>query len=560
MQLPIGIDSFAELASGQYWFADKSLLAKAFVESGAKVTLIPRPRRFGKTINLSMLDSFFNLQNASHNAQLFTSLAITQHTEFCRAHQGQYPVVMLSLKGLKEVSFANALQSFKILLSKLYQKHAYLLDSPHFSAIEKADMQSIIAKQADETLLKTSLADLIDYLARFHQQKVIVLIDEYDTPMQASYVHGYLDEMKLFLSGFLGGGLKGQENLYKALITGILRIAQANIFSDLNNIKVYSVLQSGFSAYFGFTQQDVDYLVAQVGNPAIDKQNLQQWYNGYHVGNDTIYNPWSIVNYLSDPSMLRPYWLNTSDNQLIKQQISQAGLLIKKQFQALLQGELIEHPLNENLVFEYLHGSPRHIWSLLLFAGYLTVEKQRMGEDGLLWCRIRIPNKEVMSLYMDMVQEWFDTENKFLTYQEFMQCLVNGDVARFQSQLQTYINESGSYFDFNQHTQEQVYQVLVLGMVVGLREHYWIQSNIESGDGRSDILLTPKDPSKAGIILELKRSKDEQQLHNLAKQALKQIKNKGYCAQLRQHGVKQILGLGIAFAGKKVLIEKENLQ
>jgi hypothetical protein len=558
MRLPIGLDDFQTLIEENYTYVDKTPLAKTFLQDNCQVALITRPRRFGKTLNISMLEYFLSLQNPQLSAQLFSKLSITQDKTFCEQHQAKYPVIFFSLKGVKNSSMASSLANLQQVMGNLYRKHRYLLESNKLYPEDKNEFTKILNKSAKTNTLAFSLTNLINYLYAYYNKKVIVLIDEYDAPLISGFTYGFFEEMELFMRTFLGEALKGQRNLHKAMITGILKVAQANIFSDLNNINTYSLLRHQYASYFGFTHNEVQHLLSSSSQP-VDITSIGDWYNGYHIGKQDIYNPWSIINCISQQGKLQPYWVNTSDNVLIKQQISQATLANKKALEYLLQTHVTYQPINENMVFEELKTHSRNLWGLLFFSGYLTANKYNLHEDGSFMCELSIPNKEIMTLYIKIVREWFELAHPSLSYQDFIQCLLAKDIKRFQQQLQSYINESGSYFDFNQHTQEQVYQALVLGMVVGLREHYVIQSNIETGDGRADVMLAPKQKDKPGIIIEFKRAKEKSQLSTLSKTALKQIRTKDYVSHLRQQGIQQVDMLAIAFAGKYVLVEADSL-
>jgi hypothetical protein len=555
-QLPIGIDDFKELIQNDYHFVDKSLFIKDVIADGSKVILITRPRRFGKTINMSMLDYYFT-NNSDQKLNLFANLEINKHKELTSKHYHKYPTIFITFKDIKADNYDAAIGMFKFTMSKLYEqfKSQELLDILSVAELEYFE-RIVDNKVSDITELKTSLTKLIDYLYNLYNKEVIVLIDEYDTPIHAAYSNDYYDDFIEVFKTFLGIALKGNKQLHKAVITGITRVAQASIFSELNHFEVYSVLREDYGQYFGFAEDEVVKLLKKLTING-DLDEIRTWYNGYKIGQYTLYNPWSILNYLKQKGEFAPYWLNTSDNRIIKSLINKSKPVIKSALLDLLQGKTIEQPLQENLVFQNLEKSEEAIWALLLYSGYLTIESKKR-EGRRLIAGLFIPNKEVMHIYDEIVERWFGNALSLEEYDKFIKSLIKGDLKTFGKVLSDYITESGSYFDFNANTKEQVFHCLILGLVLGLRENYVIKSNQEAGYGRFDVALIPKDKDKTGILIELKTADKESELDAMAKTALEQINDKKYTLIFKDHSVEKILLIGIAFWGKKLKLYSSN--
>lgn len=548
MKLPIGVSDFKKIREGGYYFVDKSLLTKDIANDDAEVMLITRPRRFGKTLNMSMLYYYFNNITPEHN--LFNDLLINKEVSFASEHYHQYPVIFISLKDVKAKGHNDTLEMLAFIMAETYREYK---SKDLFNLLDTDETQMahrIIEKKATITELKTSLTKLTEFLYRIYNKKVIVLIDEYDTPVHAAYNNKYYDDFIDFYKTFLGTALKGNKYLHKAVITGITRVAQASIFSDLNNFKVYSVLDKKYGEYFGFTENEIKSLLA-LSNTKDYAKDIKAWYNGYQIQNHILYNPWSILNCLSDGISLKPYWVNTSDNALIKNLISTSKSSIKEVIGKLLQGETVEQPIAESLVFKDLERNEEAIWSLLLYSGYLTVS-QSERKDWLLMANLAIPNKEIMFVYDQIISSWFSDISSLKTYKLFIKSLIDGDLDTFENMLSDYICSAGSYFDFNINTKEQVFHSLILGLVLGLRDNYIINSNNESGYGRYDVVLIPKDKKHKGVIIELKTAKRESDLSTAAKEALKQIENKQYATLFKEEKINEVLFIGIAFCGKKL--------
>ena len=555
MKLPIGISDFAELVTENYNFADKSLFIKEIISDGAKVILITRPRRFGKTLNLSMLYHFLDC-NQNHKNNLFENLTISEDKQFCTHHQNNYPVVFISFKDIKKTCIADAQNDIAELISKLYTQYIYLLDDNVLHEHEKNIFNRLLVKTAAKSDLTNAIKNLTEYLQRKYKRSPILLIDEYDTPIQEAYLKGYYLEMVEFMRSILGQALKDNTSLGKAIVTGITRISQESLFSGLNNIQAYGILQERYGQYFGFTEEEVNQFLLE--GRLEDHPSIKKWHNGYQIGKYVLYNPWSIISCLSNNGKLQPYWLNTSSNELITKLVSNSDIVVKQKFELLLQGQIIEQAISENLVFPDLEIDPEALWVLLLYTGYLKVLSSEFRGNRLM-AKIAIPNQEVSFVYDKIVERWFSLAISLESYDRFVQSLTNGDVEKFELYLATYIVQSGSYFDFNQNTPEQIFHVFILGLVVGLRDDYIISSNEESGLGRLDVAFIPKSKQKNGIILEFKIANTQEELVSKANQALIQIKEKQYFQSFKQHEIKNILAIGIAFCGKKVKVAHETL-
>jgi hypothetical protein len=557
IRLPIGISDFQKLITGKYQFADKTLLIKDIIDDGAGVILITRPRRFGKTLNLSMLNYF--LQSIfSHDTNLFVGLEISKDVDFCQEHQNRYPVIFISFKDIKKLNYEAAYEKITTLISELYKEHRYLLEGDLLYSDEKEIFNNIIRRQALQSDVEIALKQLIAYVARKFKTLPLLLIDEYDTPIQEAYLQGYYTEMIDLMRSILGQALKDNQAIHKAVLTGITRISQESLFSGLNNIGVYSLLREKYGEYFGFTEEEVVKLIAAT-NQNISLASIKEWYNGYQIGKHVLYNPWSIINCLDNNGQLQPYWLHTSSNGLINKLLLAAKPEVKQQFERLLQGDVIEQALSENLVFSDIETESEALWSLLLYAGYLKVTGSELSGSRLI-AKISIPNKEVSLVYDEIVEKWFSRAISLESYDSFVRSLTSGDMDKFKIYLSNYIMQSGSYFDFNSNTPEKIFHIFILGLVVGMRDEYMIYSNHESGLGRFDVIFLPKDKQKTGIVLEFKTSSSEEALLAKAEEALSQINTKEYITVFKQHDVPSALAIGLSFCGKKMELVHEILK
>ena len=550
--LPIGISDFKEIIDKKYAYVDKSLLIAEVIEEGTKVALIPRPRRFGKTLNLSMLKYFFE-KTGEDTSYLFKDLKIWQD-ERCRALQGQFPVIFLTFKSIKHASWDQAFNHFRQIISEEFERHAYLVEDDGLSQKEKEKFRKVLDEEGDEGQTATSLRLLIQWLHRYHKKPVILLIDEYDSPAHRAYSAGYYDNLIGFLRILLSDSLKDNSSLEWAVLTGILRIAKESIFSGLNNIRTFTLLNEGFRDKFGLLEPEVEELLASY-DLANKLPLFREWYDGYRIGSCTgIYNPWSVLNCLAEKGELAPYWVNTSDNALIKQLIAQGGEELKADIEILLQGGTIAQKIEEGTVFSQLHQENRAIWMLLLYSGYLTIDAKPAYD---IPCPLRIPNREIYSLYRSMILDWFERSINESQYLRLLNSLTKGDVATFSEILSEFVLSSVSVFDVPFEESEKIYHAFVLGLLVGLKDTYTVKSNREGGLGRYDVMLFPKNPQELGIVIEFKKVAPSDDLEQAATAALQQIAEKKYAQELIAYGVSRILSLGIAFKGKQVFIKSE---
>jgi hypothetical protein len=551
LRIGLGHSDFETLLTTDCIFVDKSLLIQDVIDDANAILLFPRPRRFGKTLNLSMLRYFFEKRpDGKERGALFQNLKIWSAGEKYQQEQGRHPVIFLSLKDIKGLTFESTLAEFAQTFCKLYNYHHYLLDSSISSLEEKEYFHRILALKGTQSDLENALHKLCIWLHNFHQQKVIVLLDEYDTPIHAGYFNSYFKEITNFMRTLLGGVFKDNEYLQKGVITGILRIAKENLFSGLNNVEVFSLLSDNYAQYFGFTQEEIDNLLNQA-DAEQEREKVKEWYNGFQFGQIQIYNPWSILCFLKQEGNYLPHWINTADNSLIQETLAHSNITVKQDFERLLAGETITKIIDEYVVLQDITQSEERVWSFLLFTGYLKVLNKTPLEDQFR-CELCLPNKEIRAVYSRVIRDWFPSAMPSEKYKALLKSLVEGDVELFEELLQEALMDSLSYFDIKGKNPEQFYHALVLGMLIALQETHQIQSNRESGHGRYDVMLIPKDKSKLGIVIEFKSVKSEAALPEGVKIALQQIQDKHYRQQLLSEGIENILELGIAFYGKQL--------
>jgi len=552
--LPIGVSDFKEVIEDGYVYVDKTLLIEELEEKKTKVALIPRLRRFGKTLNLSMLRYFFE-KGEEDTSYLFKGLKIWKNEKY-RALQGQFPVIFITRKDVKHASWQQTFASLQELIGQEFQRHSYLLDGTILTGTEKEDYLRIMRREDGETLLENSLLLLSKWLCRYHNKRVVLLIDEYDTPVHAAYVGKYYDTLIAFLRNWLSAGLKDNIFLERGVLTGILRIAKESIFSGLNNVSTFTILNETFSDKFGLLESEVKELLEEYGlsEKLID---MRKWYNGYRIGTSTnIYNPWSVLNCIANKGALAPYWVNTSENALMKQLISQGTDDFKADIEQLLKGGIIEQEIDDGVVFSQLHQNPSAVWSLLLFSGYLTLDQAPSYGTP---CRLRIPNVEVSELYKSMILDWFNQSIHKHKYHMLLTSLTTGDIDTFSQLFQEFMFSSVSVFDVPADESEKIYHGFVLGMLIGLSDRYEVESNRESGLGRYDVMLIPKKSNDLGIVMEFKKIGrfEKTTLDAAVESALKQIEDRHYAQELADRGIKRILYLGFAFEGKEVLIRSK---
>ncbi|MBA3238243.1 MAG: AAA family ATPase [Parachlamydiaceae bacterium] len=552
--LPIGISDFKEVIEDNYAYVDKTLLIEELIEKGAKVALIPRLRRFGKTLNLSMLRYFFE-KGKQETGYLFKDLKIWKNEKY-RALQGQFPVIFITLKDVKHDSWEKTFASLRELIAAEFERHSYLLEGNNLTIKEKALYHKIVFGEDGETIIEKSLLLLSEWLHRYHSKRVILLIDEYDTPAHAAYIGNYYDTLIGFLRNWLSAVLKDNVFLERGVLTGILRIAKESIFSGLNNISTFTILNETFSDKFGLLESEVKELLDHY-DLSEKLSDMRKWYNGYRIGSSTnIYNPWSVLNSIANRGALAPYWVNTSENALMKKLIAQGTSDFKADIEQLLKGEFIEMNIDDGVVFSELQQNPNALWSLLLYCGYLTLDSAPSYGTP---CHLRIPNTEIAELYKSMILSWFEQSIHEYKYRLLLSSLTSGDIDTFSQIFQEFMLSSVSVFDVPSEESEKIYHGFVLGMLIGLKDRYEVKSNRESGLGRYDVMLIPKTPNELGIVMEFKKIGrfEKTTLEAAVDSALKQIEDRLYAQELIDRGVTRILYIGFGFEGKEVLIRSK---
>ena len=549
-KLPIGVSDFKKLIEENYYYVDKTLFIKELYDSSAEVILLPRPRRFGKTLNISMLRYFFE-QSENSNAHLFTNTLISGQPEFQKL-QGQFPVIFLTFKDCKTATWIGTYGKMIELIAQEYTRHFTTL-APHMDQIELKIYNSICDMTASEELFGGSLLRLSGLLYRAYKKQVIILIDEYDAAIHAGYMHGYYDKIVEFVRSLLTAALKDNSFIHKGVLTGILRTAKEGIFSGLNNLDVLSLIDPNFQDKFGFTQQEVEKLLSDY-SLLRTLSDVQTWYNGYTFGSTLIYNPWSLLQFVDKKGELKPYWVNTSDNALVKKLIAQSGTQVKLELEQLInKSGFVEKEIVDAFVFSGIEHDERAIWSLLLFSGYVTYKKCEL-RTGRLWCELIIPNTEILVQYQTLIEEIFIHSLSKLKTNKLIEHLIAGDEEFFSDLLQEFVINSMSVNDITENESEKSYHLFMLGMMVIFADIYEVRSNRESGLGRYDITLFPKKPNYPGILFEFKKVSRKETLEQAAQRALDQIEEKKYAQELVSRGVKDIVSVGIAFAGKELLV------
>ena len=557
-KLPVGISDYKNLVDRGRYFVDKTLFIKEVFENPSEVLLLPRPRRFGKTLNLSMLKYYCDM-NETEQERLFQGYDIIKEKELNDRYMGKFPVIFLTFKDFKDATWDNCFKGLKRLISKLCDQYSYLLDSPVLSEIQKKIFHQIINLEADQKDYENCLENLTLYLERFHNKKVVLLIDEYDAPIHSGDVKGYYDEIIDFMRMFLGGGLKDNSALHKAVVTGILRVAKESIFSGVNNLDVLTINDIAFSDKFGFTEAEVKTLLNDIGMSQFF-DTVREWYNGYIFGNHTIYNPWSIISF-GTKKVFKTYWGNTSSNDIIASLMTNSKEGIRKQLEVLLSGGGIIKEIQENIVLSRLGHNEDAIFSFLYLSGYLKASPKEPDNPENQSYIFSVPNFEIMEVLRDLIKNWIQEGLGSESLYTMLNALTNGNIAIFTSYLQKFVINMMSFHDTGKvrdenDTPERVYQAFILGLLVLLEGSYEVTSNRESGLGRYDVMMIPKDSSKKGIVMELKKASNnyEEIPEKDLEEALAQIEEKRYEQELRNRGVQDIMKLGIAFEGKKVWV------
>ena len=539
-RLAIGVSDFKKIIEGDFYYFDKTKLIEEIINDGSEVKLFARPRRFGKTLNMSMLKYFFDIENKEENKKLFKGLYIEKTDAF--KEQGQYPVIFLSLKDLKALTWEQMEKAIKSAISRLFSEYKYLLND--LDKFDTLTFENILLKNTELEDLKEALKFLTRILYEKYNKKVVVLIDEYDSPLVSAYINGYYEKAKDFFKTFYSTVLKDNSYLQMGVLTGIIRVIKAGIFSDLNNLRTYTILSEMYTDSYGLTEEEV---VKSLKDYGIEQEisNVKDWYDGYKFGDSEVYNPWSILNFL-DFKELRAYWVDTSGNDLIKDVLKNITKNTIEALERLFNGEGLKQNISGTSDLSKLL-SEEELWELMLFSGYLTVE-EKIDQDNYV---LRLPNKEVRTLYRKTFFERYFGRGSKLLY--LMEALTENRIDEYEERLQEILLTSVSYNDTKKGN-EAFYHGLIMGMGLYLEGEYITKSNIESGLGRYDFVIEPKNKAKRAYIMEFKSTDNIEKLEEVSKEALEQIENKKYDVSLKQNGVKDITYMGIAFCGKQIKI------
>ena len=549
--LPIGVEDFKRLVDNGYYFVDKTLMIKELLENKETVNLFTRPRRFGKTLNMSMLQRFFEATEKS-NAYLFDGLKIAAYPEYM-AYQGQYPVISISLKSMKQASYTDAFYMYKNLIAKEYEKHKIILESNQILESEKEIFRNIMEQRADQNVYLNSIRTLSDILAKYYKKNVIILIDEYDVPLENAYHEGFYDDMTNLIRSCFESALKTNPSLEFAVLTGCLRVSRESIFTGLNNLKTYSITKNKFSQYFGFTQAEMQEIL-QTFSLEQYAGTIAKWYDGYRFGLTEIYNPWSVLNcidsYLqNDMVACEPYWSNTSSNRIVKRLIEESNERTKSMVEELINGTPIHTQIFEDVTYGTIDVNQDYIWSFLLFTGYLKIISCETVGDETYYDMV-IPNVEIKSIYKNTIRSWFIDHVNRDSRTDILESVIHADAEKLEDLLCTWLTNTISCFD----EQENYYHGFVTGLVSGF-SGYMVVSNRESGNGRFDLVVKQRSRWHHAAILEFKVVEKYNQMTKACEDALRQIEEKDYEASLRDEQYENIAKLGICFCQKRCRVK-----
>ena len=548
----LGQSDFRALRIRKNYYIDKTMYIKDIIDNDSSVILVTRPRRFGKTLNMSMLRYYFDCSQKD-NKELFEGLKIMEQGEEYTSKLGYYPCIYLTLKDISEVNYQNMILNLKTAVSDMYLEHIYLLDSDKIYPFEKEQIKDILSYKEDEIVLRNSIKTLSKYLNRYYNKPVMLFLDEYDVPLQSAYVNGYYEQGVTFFKTFYGTTFKDNQYLQKTVLTGVSRVAKESIFSGANNFDVYTVLDDEFSDDFGITEKEMDKIIEDF-EVQDEKEEIKKWYDGYIIGHtEGIYNPWSILNYLTDRKLM-PYWVNTSSNDLIKL-ILKNSATVKEKIEQLLRDEEIEVPINLETVIVGIEQNEENIWGLLLGTGYLKVTGVVDLAMGVY--KVKIPNYEIKFLFQNIIRDWFNDKVIGNNLNTILKDLVTLKLDEFEQKFKVLVRQMFSFMDVGENTAENFYHAFVLGMLVGLKDSYYVNSNRESGYGRYDIMLEPKDKNGNSFIMEFKvyREEKEKDINDTIESAKKQIEERKYEEILQEKGFKNITKMVFAFKGKEVKMQ-----
>ncbi len=552
LPLPVGVSDY-RLASTEYYYIDKTMMLKDFIDERPMVTLFTRPRRFGKTLNMDMLRTFFEKTNED-TSKYFKDKKIWEQGEYYRSFQGRYPVIFITLKDVKHNSWDNTFANIGSIISSEYCRHSDLSKSPKLDKKQKDFYDKMVSEKFSAVDLERSLLYLSEMLKKHYGEGAVIIIDEYDTPIQSGHTNGFYDDVVAFMRNLLSGCFKDNKSLAFGFLTGILRVAKESIFSGLNNLTINSVLDNKYSEYFGFTANEVKEMAAYYSAP--DKfYEVCEWYDGYRFGKTDIFNPWSVINYFSNDCEPRAFWLSTGSNDIIGEIIKEADNEIYERLSSLVNGGSFTTYIDTSVIYPQIKNNPSSIYSFLLMAGYLKVVKSSVSISGDFMCEVALPNKEISLVYRKEILQKLEKLIPQATAIAVEEAIFSGNGEKLRDIISNFLIQSVSAFDA---AGENFYHGFMLG-VCALFGNSYVTSNRESGDGRYDIALSPKVNNLPGIIIELKAEKNcnENELQELAKTALKQINDKKYDTELKSKGVKTIYKYGVAFSGKHVAVEAE---
>lgn len=552
LPLPVGVSDY-RLASTEYYYIDKTMMLKDFIDERPMVTLFTRPRRFGKTLNMDMLRTFFEKTNED-TSKYFKDKKIWEQGEYYRSFQGKYPVIFITLKDVKHNSWENTFANIGSIISSEYCRHSDLSKSPKLDKKQKDFYNKMVSEKYSAVDLERSLLYLSEMLKKHYGEGAVIIIDEYDTPIQSGHTSGFYDDVIAFMRNLLSGCFKDNKSLAFGFLTGILRVAKESIFSGLNNLTINSVLDNKYSEYFGFTANEVKEMAAYYS--ASDKfDEVCEWYDGYHFGKTDIFNPWSVINYFSNDCEPRAFWLSTGSNDIIGEIIKEADNEIYERLSSLVNGGSFTTYIDTSVIYPQIKNNPSSIYSFLLMAGYLKVVKSSVSISGDFMCEVALPNKEISLVYRKEILQKLENLIPQATAIAVEEAIFSGNAEKLRDVISNFLIHSVSTFDT---AGENFYHGFMLG-ICALFGNSYVTSNRESGDGRYDIALSPKASNLPGIIIELKAEKNcnKNELQELAKTALKQINDKKYDTELKSKGVKTIYKYGVAFSGKHVAVEAE---
>lgn len=555
LPLPIGVSDFKNLVSS-YYYVDKTLLIKDFLDTKAKVTLFTRPRRFGKTLNMDMLKTFFEI-SAKDTSEYFKRMNIWSCGEEYRREQGQYPVIFVSFKDVKAKTWENTLESIRDVIAQEYRRHKYLLEDPQFDKYEKKYFCSILDGTVTEVGLETSLRNLSNMLNLHYKQPAIIIVDEYDTPVQQGYMADYYSDIAGFMRNLFSGAFKDNSNLAYGFLTGILRVAKESIFSGLNNLKLDSVLENRYSEYFGFTKDEICALMKYYERT--DKYDeICAWYNGYCFGDTDIFNPWSVLNYLDEDCLPKAFWQSTGDNSIIRQIVAGADAETSENLRELMQGNTVSSYVDTSVIYPEIKNSTSTIYSFLIAAGYLKTVRKENCHDGNAICDVAIPNKEIFYVYEKEIISALAKVIPQSTAINIQQAIMTQNIPQLKNHLEKMLIQTISAFDY---AHENFYHGLMLGICAIMNNLYHVDSNRESGHRRFDIQMMPIDKTMPGIMIELKVVDENvleeniaAELQKSAAKALEQIERKQYITQMRRDGITKFMKIGVSFYKKHVEI------